>query len=165
MANLQQQASRMTRQALASLFSAARHVPEDKRDWVPMKDARTVQDLLAECALTTLFYIAAAQGKMAEFATFVPDEPAKELWQKRRLEAFKTLEGSEAVAQETFAELCQVLEAVPDGRLDEFQPHPMDPSKQATTADLLFLAYWNLVYHTGQINYLQTLLGDTEQRV
>ena len=39
------------------------------------------------------------------------------------------------------------------------------PRRRATTADLLFLAYWNLVYHTGQINYLQTMLGDTVQRL
>lgn len=54
---------------------------------------------------------------------------------------------------------------MPDARLAEVQPHPMDPSRQVTTADLLFLAYWNLVYHTGQINYLQTMLGDTVRRL
>ena len=69
------------------------------------------------------------------------------------------------VPRETFAELCQVLESVPDERLADVQSHPMDPARNVTTADLLFLAYWNLVYHTGQINYLQTMLGDTEQRV
>ena len=129
-----------------------------------MAEARTVQTMLYECAMTTPFYIAAAQGKMAEFAALVPDVAVRELWQ-RRSEAAWTLEGAEAVAQETFSELCQALEAVPDGRLYDQQPHPMDPSRQTTTADLLFLAYWNLVYHTGQINYLQTMLGDAERRL
>lgn len=109
---IQQQASRMTREALASLFSAARHVPEDRRDWVPMGEARTVQGLLYECALTTPFYIAAAQGKMAEFASLVPDEATQELW-RTRSEAASTLEGAESVARETYAELCQALEFRP----------------------------------------------------
>lgn len=161
---IQQQASRMTREALASLFSAARHVPEDRRDWVPMGEARTVQGLLYECALTTPFYIAAAQGKMAEFASLVPDEATQELW-RTRSEAASTLEGAESVARETYAELCQALESVPDRRLGGVQPHPMDPSRQATAADLLFLAYWNLVYHTGQVNYLQMMLGDVKRRL
>jgi hypothetical protein len=29
-------------------------------------------------------------------------------------------------------------------------------------ADVCFLHYWNTVYHLGQVNYLQTLLGDRE---
>ena len=164
MVTLQQQAARMTREALAALFRAARHLPEDKREWTPMGEARSVQTLLYECALTTPFYIAAAQGWMKEFATLLPDEATQELW-RQRSEAAWTLEGAESVARETFDELCQALEAVPDARLANIQPHPMDPSRQVTTADLLFLAYWNLVYHTGQINYLQTMLGDTAQRL
>ena len=154
----------MTREALTSLFSAARHVPEDKRDWTPMGEARTAQTLLYECAMTTPFYIAAAQGRMKEFAALVPDEAMQELW-RRRSEGAWTLEGAESVARETFAELCQTLEAIPDERLGDRQPHPMDPRRQATTADLMFLACWNLVYHTGQINYVQTMLGDVEQRL
>ena len=164
MTTIQQQASRMTQEALKSLFSAARRVPENKRDWTVMGEARSVQALLHECALTTPFYAAAAQGKMLEFATLVPEEQTRELWRKR-VAACTDLDGTEAVAQETFAELCQTLEAIPDARLSEVQPHPMDSDRQVTTADLLFLAYWNLVYHTGQINYIQTLLGDTEQRL
>jgi hypothetical protein len=31
-----------------------------------------------------------------------------------------------------------------------------------TFAELLFLNYWNLVYHQGQIAYIQTLYGDRE---
>ena len=164
MVTLQQQAARMTREALAALFRAARHLPEDKREWTPMGEARSVQTLLYECVLTTPFYIAAAQGRMKEFATLVPDEAVQETWRQRSESAW-TLAGAETVARETVAELCQALEAVPDVRLDDIQPHPMDPSRQVMTADLLFLFYWNLVYHTGQINYLQTLLGDTAQRL
>ena len=164
MTSLQPQAARMTREALEALFRAARHLPEDKREWTPMGEARTVQALLYECALTTPFYIAAAEGRMKEFATLVPDEAMQELW-RGRSEVAGTLDGAEAVARETFDELCQALEAVPDARLSDLKPHPMDPARQATTADLLFLAYWNLVYHTGQINYVQAMLGDTAQRL
>jgi hypothetical protein len=39
---------------------------------------------------------------------------------------------------------------------------PFGPGFTVTTADVLFMAYQNTVYHTGQINYVQMLLGDTE---
>ena len=81
------------------------------------------------------FYIAAAEGRMKEFATFVPDEATQELW-RGRSEVAGTLDRAEAVAHETFDELCRALETVPDARLNDLQPHPMDPARQATTAPL-----------------------------
>jgi hypothetical protein len=29
-------------------------------------------------------------------------------------------------------------------------------------ADVILSPYWQLVYHTGQVNYIQTLYGDRE---
>ena len=107
-----------------------------------MGEARTVQALLYGCALTMPFYIAAAEGRMKEFATFVPDEATQELW-RGRSEVAGTLDRAEAVAHETFDELCRALETVPDARLNDLQPHPMDPARQATTAPLTPLTSGN----------------------
>ena len=53
-----------------------------------------------------------------------------------------------------------MIEAVPDQRLEETRAMPWGATM--TLADRLFICYWNLTYHNGQVNYLQLLLGDIE---
>jgi len=56
--------------------------------------------------------------------------------------------------------LCHAIERFPDGRLEEEIFLPFGGGVSLTMADVLALHGWNLTYHLGQINYLQTLLGD-----
>ena len=35
-------------------------------------------------------------------------------------------------------------------------------SATMTLADVMMLCYWNIVYHLGQINQIQLMLGDEE---
>ena len=51
MPKLQQQAAKMTRAAWEGLMRTAAFVPEEKRDWVPQGKARTLHDILVECAV------------------------------------------------------------------------------------------------------------------
>ena len=37
------------------------------------------------------------------------------------------------------------------------------PWEEYSVADCCLHAYWNMVYHEGQINYIQTLYGDTDE--
>jgi uncharacterized damage-inducible protein DinB len=71
-----------------------------------------------------------------------------------------TLEKIKAAGDARIARLCQLIEAVPDERLEETRAMPWGGTM--TLADRLFICYWNLTYHDGQVNYLQRLLGDTE---
>ncbi len=153
MPTLQQQAAKMTRQAAEELFRTARSVSEDRRaDYRPAGHARTVQNQLIECAFTPLFYLALLRrAPMGESVV-----------QQRRREMEKTLttlDAVEAAANENYARLCAAIEVIPDDALDETLP---DGGGTVTTADLLFSSYKNLAYHIGQINYLQTMLGDME---
>jgi hypothetical protein len=54
---------------------------------------------------------------------------------------------------------------VSDADLDVEHPLPWNADAKMTTADMMFFPYWNLVYHVGQINYIQLLLGDTEMHM
>ena len=50
----------------------------------------------------------------------------------------------------------------PEGKLDEEITLPFGGGMTMTMADLLGLPYWNTVYHLGQINQIQLMLGDRE---
>ena len=156
MPTLQEQAIKMTKEAEGSLFRAARHVPEDKRDeWKPLGEARSVLSQLVECATVPYFFASVLAGAPMDLSS--PEAQAK----RRELEASITsVESAEAVSKKAHELLFKAIAEVPDSDLDAKRPMPWDPS--TTAADVMFFAYWNLVYHIGQINYIQLMLGDTE---
>lgn len=40
---------------------------------------------------------------------------------------------------------------------------PWNPSGSKPIAECCFHPYWNMVYHQGQISYIQTLYGDFDE--
>jgi hypothetical protein len=159
MISLQQQAAKMTQEALDSLIRTTRYLPEDQLEWSPMGAARPVMDQLAEiiqfaetvCLILTADYMPAGYGRAQ-----VQDR------KRQILENYKTLKDITSLAQAKYNELFEVLTNTPDSRLDQEYRLPQAPGKRFSGVDILFLPYWNLVYHFGQINYIQTMLGDTE---
>jgi DinB superfamily len=149
---VQQQAARLTRQAWEGLLRTAEFVPVEKRDWVPQGKARTFYDFMAECALVSDWGAAFFQtGK------FPPHDP--EAYSRARAE-LDTLEKIKAAGDPAIERLCAAIEAIPDAKLAE--SHDLPWGMTMTMADMLFMGYWNLTYHMGQVNYIQMLLGDTE---
>ena len=152
MITVQQQAARMTRQAWESLMRTAEFVPDDKRNWIPQGKARTFHDFLAECVI-----IADWSAHFLETGQFPPFDP--EAYNRSRAE-LDTLEKIKAAGQPAVERCCAAAEAVPDEKLEE--SHELPWGMTMTVADLLFMTYWNITYHWGQVNYIQMLLGDTE---
>src|SRR5438270_13923316 len=152
MPRLQQQVAKMTREAWEGLMRTAAFVPEEKRDWVPQGKARTLHDILVECAVLP-----------GRYALLLGNEelppPDREGYERAKA-ALNTLEKIKAAGDPAIALLCQLIEAVPDERLDETRAMPWGGTM--TLADRLFICYWNLTYHNGQVNYLQLLVGDVE---
>lgn len=158
MIKIQQQAVKMTRHALDDLLRTIKFVPEDKREWSPEGGARTVNDQLAEC-------IQFAEG-LCDWLTadFMPTSFDREKYMARRqqlAEVCKNLDRANELARARYEELYRVIENTPDSRLEQEYKLPFIPTP-STGADMLWFAYWNLVYHFGQINYIQTMLGDRE---
>jgi hypothetical protein len=153
----QDQVVRATQKALDDICRAALAVPEDKVTWSPMGDARTVLSQMQEVAVSGPWVIPILQDRKApEF-----DEHAKrESIRLRR--SFDTIEKCVAAAQEGTCELCQAIENFPDKHLDDEICMPFGGGVTMTMADVLMLHHNNMVYHWGQINYVQLMLGDRE---
>jgi uncharacterized damage-inducible protein DinB len=152
MPTIQQQAARLTREAWDGLLRTAAFVPEEKRDWVPQGKARTMHDFVAECAVMADW--GATFFQKMEFPPFDP-----EAYSRAKAE-LDTLDKIKSAGETAITRLCEAIESVPTARLEE--SHEMPWGMSMTVADLLFMGYWNIVYHTGQVNYVQMLLGDTE---
>lgn len=146
----------MTKEAQGSLFRTARHVPDDKRDdWKPLGEARSVLSQLVECATVPYFFASVLAGQPMDMHS--PEAQAK---RKEVESSITSLESAEAVANQSHEALYAAIAATTD--LDAACPMPWNPDTKAS--DVIFFTYWNLVYHIGQINYIQLLLGDTEMR-
>lgn len=155
---IQDQAARLTEGALEMLFGAARHVPQEKLRWSSAETARSAISQLLECATAPLLHVPLLEGDPNPYAG-APMQAAQE--QRGALED-ASLDALHAAARERHIPLLATLRAFPDARLEALYPLPFGADFAMRGADLLFLPYWNLVYHTGQINYIQTLLGDRD---
>jgi|SRR5947209_38449 len=149
--SVQTVAARRTQKAADDLTAAANATQADRLDWKPLDCGRTVLDQLAECAMANLKW---ANILRARTYTRLPAEEA---------ESFAELTTREQVngkLRETTAALVAAILAVSDDQLGAEIETPWGPYD---LADCCLHAYWNMVYHEGQINYIQTLYGDFEE--
>ena len=152
MPSLQEQAIKMTKEAINSIFRTARFVPEDKRSgWVPMGEARSTQDQLVEVAQVPYFFVPFLTGE-----TPAPTDPEAD---KSATAALTTIESAEEACAKSYEVFYAAVAGVSDADLETEVTIPWG---KCTKADLIFFPYWNTVYHIGQINYIQTMLGDID---
>ena len=145
-------AASRTQRAVKDLTAAARSTQPDKVNWVAQGEARTILDQLTECVVANLKWRDILRTR--QYGN-VP----RELLEKTLAEC-ATLPDTLARLEQSGAELISAILAVPDEDTADEIESPWGPY---TLADCSLHAYWNMVYHEGQINYVQTLYGDTEE--
>lgn len=148
-ATVQEFLAASARQAANDLVTALLRVPEDKRDWSPMGNARTALDQVAECALLT--------GSTAEmlvtrkFPDFKSDE-----YDKARAELIADWSKMEALLKENTEKAAAEILKIPDEDFDTEIVMPWGPMKLVS---IMAYPYWNMTYHEAQINYIASMLG------
>jgi hypothetical protein len=148
---------RMTQKALDDICRAALALPPDKSDWVPMGDARSVLNQMQEVAVSASWF-----GRIIRDLQ-VPrskDQGIDETMNRAR--ELATLEECVNNARETTSDLCRAISTFPDEALDLEVTLPFGGGQTVSMADVLYLHAWNLIYHLGQINQIQLMLGDRE---
>jgi len=138
-----------TPKAAAALETALLRLPEDKRNWSPMGDARTALDMIAEVAMLNDI---AEMVRNRAFPTDFDMDDYLEMkaalignWGKLQ----PLLHSSTAIAVETIA-------TVPSEDLGIEIQMPWGPY---SIAQIIAYPYWNMSYHEGQINYIASMLG------
>lgn len=148
---------RQTQKAMQDILRAVEALPVDRRDWQPSETSRSALHQLQEVAMVPDFYL-----RLLESGEMPPmDDHARQ----RTAEIRAGLADYEACRQAVMAstaKLCLAIKDFPDERLDEEVSLPFGGGMMMTMAELLALHAWNTTYHLGQINYIQTMLGDRD---
>ncbi|HWD37826.1 MAG TPA: DinB family protein [Fimbriimonas sp.] len=151
----QDQMVRATQKALEDVVRSAQALPPDKLDWVPMGVARSVLDQMQEIAMGgTWFMPIVRELKMPDHDTHALEEA------RRRRTENDTLEKCVVAARQSTSELCEAIETVSDENLEDEIHLPFGGGMTVTLADVLGMHAWNMIYHLGQINQIQLMLGD-----
>ncbi len=147
-----QLAASRTQRAVNDLVAAARSTQPDKLEWIPMGEARTILDQLTECVIANIKWTNILRTRQY-------DNVSPEVWEQTTT-ACDTLPNILAKLQQSGTELVAAISGIPEEETGDEIPTPWGPY---SLADCCLHAYWNMVYHEGQINYVQTLYGDTEE--
>ena len=151
----QDYAIQITQRAVEDLFVAARRVPADKVQWKPLDAGRSTLDIVQECAQTPLIAIPILETRqMPPFSHEILKAA-----QERRAQ-WTTLDECERICGENSLKLYEAINEFPDDDLVHTIILPFGGGLVRSMADISLLHYWNTIYHYGQINYIQTLLGD-----
>jgi hypothetical protein len=150
----QDQVVKLTQKALDDICRAALAIPEDRLEWAPQGAARHVLNQMQEIATSGTWFLPIVESGLIPV---FDDETRQEHTRFRR--TMSSLDACINEARESTGQLCQAIIAFPDKDLNKEVVFPFGAGK-TTMADILVMHHWNLVYHLGQINQIQLMLGD-----
>ena len=146
----------MLQDGMEDLAKTSRAVPEDKLQWRPMDNGRTVLDLLGEAAQAAGLGAGLARSRGESKIT-------AEMFQNWKTErANWTREIALEKLESGTRELLAAMEELSDEDLDRDITMQMHQSMTFPLAVWLMLPYRSFVSRMAQINYIQTLYGDFE---
>ena len=120
--------------------------PADKLDWKPEEKGRSIRELLEELVSATNYGAAVLATKSPAMDAYVahPGLEAAEL---------------ESLHRAAVKGFISAMKSFPQAELDDKVELPWGAQPYF---DSVSYTYWNLMYHNGQIGYIQTLYGDKE---
>ncbi len=140
-----------TQQATQMVLSGLKHIPDDKLGWVPMGKAKTPLLIVVECAAVYKWLVSEFQG-----------ESNPGLYEELMKAEYSGRDEVVALLEEAQAELDAAMDALTEENLAEAREVFWGPT---TVGELLWAARMHSDYHAGQLNYIQTLLGDDEMHM
>jgi hypothetical protein len=129
-----------------ALWRTVKAMPGDKLDWHPAKDARSAREILGEVV-----------GVMPYSIAFVRDQKMPEMNMDGT--KYPSLEAMEKRHRELVAEFIAEVKKFPEDKLSTVNELPWG---KMTFLDVITYPYWNMMYHYGQIGFIQTMYGDKE---
>ena len=140
---------KLIQDGLPLLTNAAKAVPADKYDWKPEPTARSTRELFTE-AVTMLSNTA----KMLD-----QHEIPSDYDEVSKGNSAKNADELSLQAQQDSQTLFAAIRAFPQADVET----TIDlPCGVFSYFQMMSYPYWNLIWHAGQINYIQTLYGDTQ---
>lgn len=146
MISIKEMAKGATMHTATMLVKDATYIPEEKLCFCPMGCAKTAEMILKEIARGNGMLQAAIKGGApdAEF--------------NAKVEAASGLDALGKLVMESAEKVCAVIDSIPESDLEKEAKMPWGATFPIYAA--IFLPSQHMNYHDGQVNYIQTLLGD-----
>lgn len=152
MGHVQTLAVTLTRQGAQALAAAVEATPDDRLAWQPLDQGRSILQQLIDCALANLKWALILQnrayGRLPRAFADVAEM------------SLTTRDAALARLQETVEQLATAIETLSDDEIGRVLSVPAEDGVDLTLAEACLSPYWNMVYHEGQVRYIQTLYGD-----
>ena len=142
------------RESAKSLIRIVNATAPDKIEWSPLNEGRTVLDMVQECVVISVL-------SQDTFSKCVQPEFDFELFGKMQAQ-YDTIEKAIAALETNSEALAKILEVFPEDKLGVTIHLPFGPGMTKTFAEFMMMPVHNMIYHYGQINYIQTLYGDKD---
>ncbi len=156
MSNLAGMVAKKIQTASDSLYAACAKMPADRVEWKPTVEGNTGRDALdqvLECACL---------GAWAAQAYAAGDTLPAVDWDEYKVQcdAHRNQAAALAWLKSSHTALVSAISAMSDEKLAEAVTDPLHNTPSTWGDFAIDLVYWNLVYHEGQVNYIQVLYGD-----
>jgi hypothetical protein len=138
-----------------SIFRAARATPTERLTWKPAPTARTALELLQEIVQTTGW----VTQMICQGGLTMPDDAEKKAADERA--QWGSVDALEAEFRRRAPKLVDAVRGFPEEKLSQLVKLPWGEMTWLAAIDY---AVWNIRYHDGQLQYIQTMYGDKEIR-
>ncbi len=145
----------MTEAGRRELERTTRAVPDDKLEWKPLDNGRTVLDLLQDAAQAPALCTGMLRGSL-QYGPELFQQLARERASWTREDALHHLE-------KNMRQFVEAVEQFPDEKLDEPLSLPMGGGMTMPWGAWMLMAYRSFSARAAQINYIQTLYGDFDR--
>lgn len=144
-------AIQMTTETAEILIAVATATPAERLAWTPLENGRSILEQLAECAVANRKWASILRtGFYANLPEGAYDQAVRDA---------ADLTSATSMLRAATSELVTAIGTVSPDRLGDMIETEWGPY---SIARCCLHAYWNMAYHEGQINYIQTLYGDFE---
>lgn len=151
---VQHVAATLIEKAAADLAAELRSMPEEKARWRPGPDARPALEQVVECSLANIMW---SNILRTHAHSCLRDGVAA-----RAHGSLDTVEKAAERLLASAAALAEVIRGLDPKHLGIIVSFPWKPENGRPLAECCFHPYWNMVYHQGQVAYIQTLYGDLD---
>lgn len=152
--NFQSHVAELTLNATETFLRYAKALPKDQVAWKPSPDSRSALSMLQEVAQDPEDLAKLFRGET------ILDAGTESYFERLKQEKreWTSLEECERILEFNLNQLLEAIRNFPAERLSEPVIEPW--GNHTTYRELAIYQYWNTVWHTGQVAYIQTLLGD-----
>lgn len=141
--------------SMNDLFRSARAMSNEQLNLKVGESCRSALELLQECAQSLKWPSGLLAGGGA--SSFTPEAFQKAMEERA---SWKTAADCEQAARENWKETIEFIRGYDEADLDREIDLPFAPDLRLSVAAILASPAWNMNYHLGQINFIQTTYGD-----